>query len=115
MDTLLNLPLVTVEHFADVDGYYVLNLRLLNPTISCIHCGQEVDRIQQINYILIRDLSISGRCVILKVPRRRFQCYYCHRFTTEDISFINWQYRCTKRYELWIAEQSKKMWNFLNF
>jgi len=109
LDLLLNLPYATVENCAEIEGYCILTLRLLNETSTCIHCESEMDRVNQTNYILIRDLSISGKPVLLRVPRRQFHCGKCGKFSTEGLSFISWKHRYTKRYETWIYEQSKKM------
>jgi transposase len=72
LDLLLDLPHVTVEFCTEIEGIYIHTLRLLNETSICPHCKCETERVNQTNYILIRDLYISGKSVILKVPRRQF-------------------------------------------
>ena len=109
LDLLLDLPHVTVEFCTEIEGIYILTLRLLNETSICPHCKCEMERVNQTNYILIRDLYISGKSVILKVPRRQFQCGHCGRFSTEELPFISWKHQYTKRYEEWIYEQGKRM------
>lgn len=109
LDLLLSLPHVTVEFCTEIEGIYMLTLRLLNDTTTCPHCNSQMERVNQTNHILIKDLSISGKSVFLKVPRRQFQCFNCGRFSTEELDFINWKHHYTKRYEEWIYEQSKRM------
>jgi len=109
LDLLLNLPHVTVEFCTEIEGFYILTLRLLNDTTACPHCDFQMERVNQTNHILIKNLSISGKPVVLKVPRRQFQCDNCGRFSTEGLDFINWKHHCTKRYEEWIYEQGKRI------
>ena len=70
LDTLLHLPYITVEGCNEVDGAVFLKLKCLNETINCPHCGATLDRINQEESVLIRDLPVFGKPVYLKVPRR---------------------------------------------
>ena len=99
LDRLLNLPYVTVESCHALEDYVCLNLRLLNDGITCPHCQQYTEQIHQARPVLVRDLSIFGRGVYLKVPRRQFVCPTCHRYTTEFLEFIDQERRHTIRYE----------------
>jgi transposase len=109
LDLLLGLPHTTVEFCREIEGSYILTLRLLNESVACPHCSAEMERINQTNYILVRDLSISGKPVFLNLPRRQFHCGNCSRFSTERLEFVNWKHRYTRRYEEWIYEQGKRM------
>lgn len=109
LDLLLGLPYTTVQTCKEIEGKYILTLRLLNETVTCPHCQSEMERVNQINQILLRDLSISGKPVILKVPRRQFQCGNCGKFSTEKLEFVEEKHHYTKRYEEWIYEQVKKV------
>jgi hypothetical protein len=61
LDTLLNLPNVTVFTCYHKAGFSILKLDLLNPKISCGFCGSKTDEIHQVRPILMRDLSICGQ------------------------------------------------------
>ena len=108
LDTLLHLPYVTVESCAEVDDVVVLKLKCLNETINCPHCGTTVKHINQVEFVLIRDLPVFGKPVYLQVPRRQFHCLCCHKFSTERLEFVTWRHRHTRRYEQAIYEQVKQ-------
>ena len=69
-DQLLDLPNVTVVNYQKIAQTIFLKLALLNETIECHNCHQILDRINQTEYNLVRDLSILGNRVYLEVPRR---------------------------------------------
>ena len=69
-EQLLDLPNVTVVNYQKIDETIFLKLALLNETIECPNCHQTLDRINQTEYNLVRDLSILGNRVYLEVPRR---------------------------------------------
>ena len=83
LDTLLNLENVTVFSYSSELGYTILKLQLVNDGINCPHCNEYTDTIHQNRSILVRDLSIFGRLVYLKVPRRQFRCANCKKSPTE--------------------------------
>ena len=108
LDTLLHLPHITVDGCNEVDGAVFLKLKCLNETISCQHCGETVERINQAEVVLIRDLPVFGKPVYLQVPRRQFHCLSCQRFCTERLEFVAWRHHQTQRYEQAIYEQVKQ-------
>lgn len=99
LDTLLNLPFVTVETCNYLDEEVYLILRFLTEESSCPHCGSLTDKLHQNRPILIRDLPVFGKIVYLKVPRRQFYCSCCQRYFTEKLEFVDWERRYTIRYE----------------
>lgn len=107
LDTLLNLPDVTVESCIYQDDEVYLILRFLTSGCSCPYCGNHSEELHQNRPILIRDLSVFGRVVYLKVPRRQFFCYNCQRYFTERLEFVDWERRYTQRYEEHIYQRVK--------
>jgi len=107
LDTLLHLPFATVESFREIDDFIYLKIGLINEEIFCPHCQKKITEIHQTEYVLIRDLSVFGRKVYLKVPRRQFYCSDCHKYSTEKLEFIEWRHRYTCRYEESIHEKVK--------
>jgi transposase len=99
LDTLLNLPWATVESFREIDDFVYFKIDLINEEIHCPHCHKIITEIHQIEYVLIRDLSVFGKKVYLQVPRRQFYCPDCHKHSTERLEFIEWRHRYTLRYE----------------
>lgn len=85
LDTLINLPKVTVEICRYVDDYVYLNLCCLNPKISFQDYHKYTDKNHQNRPILIRDLPISGKATYLKIPRRQFYCQHCGHYSTENL------------------------------
>jgi len=53
-------------------------------------------------------LSVFGRPVYLKIPRRQFYCPSCQRYPTERIDFLDVKRRHTQRYEQNIYERAKQ-------
>ncbi len=105
LDTLLCLPKVTVECCQKLEEYVCLHLNLLNGGINCPHCQCYTEEIHQDRPILVRDLSICGQAVYLKIPRRQFECTNCGRYTTELLDFVENKRRHTKRYEKYIYQR----------
>ncbi len=70
LNYLLNFPHVTILSCQQQEELIVLKLDLLNEGISCPHCHAYTDNLHQNRPILVRDLSILGQPVYLKVPRR---------------------------------------------
>lgn len=108
LDTLLHLPHITVDGCNEVEGTVFLKLKCFNETINCPHCGETVERINQTEVVLIRDLPVFGQPVDLQVPRRQFHCLSCQRFWTERLEFVAWRHHHTQRYEQAIYEQVKR-------
>lgn len=102
------LPYVTVDGCREVDGAVFLKLKCLNETLQCPDCGATVERINQSEMVLIRDLPIFGKPVYLQVPRRQFHCLSCGKFCTERLTFVRWRHHQTQRYEQAVYEQVKQ-------
>ena len=97
LDTLLNLPNVTVKQCQMIDEGICLNLGLLNSGVNCPHCHQYSEEINQTRFILVRDLPIVGRPLYLKVPRRQFTCQNCQGYFTETLNYFHSKRRHTFR------------------
>ena len=109
LDTLLNLQNVTVFSYSSELDYTILKLQLVNDGINCPNCNEYTSTIHQTRSILVRDLSIVGRLVYLKVPRRQFRCPNCKKSPTEILSWLNRKQRQTNRYQEYIYEKVKEL------
>jgi transposase len=109
LDTLLDLNNVAVFSYSSELDYTVLKLQLVNDGINCPSCNVYTDKIHQVRSILVRDLSIFGRLVYLKVPRRQFRCNNCNKSPTEILSWLNRKQRQTTRYQNYIYERVKEL------
>ena len=109
LDSLLNLPNVTVITCQQKEEFIILKLELLNEGIVCPHCQTYTDNLHQNRPILVRDLSICGQGVYLQVPRRQFICPHCHKYPTESLDFLGKRRNYTRRYENYIYEKVKEL------
>ncbi len=88
LDTLLNLPELTVESCTQSEQQVFLKLRFLNEISDCPHCQNSSGKLHQNRLVLIRDLPISGQLVHLHLPRRQFYCSCCQRYFTERLKML---------------------------
>ncbi|NES19715.1 MAG: transposase family protein [Symploca sp. SIO3E6] len=109
LDSLLNLPNVTVFTHRQKSDHIILQLELLNDGIFCPYCQTYSDGVNQIRPILVRDLSISGQSIYLQVPRRQFYCKTCRRYSTESLVWMDMKRNYTLRYEEYIYEQVQEL------
>ena len=108
LDYLLALPGVRVETCTQVDGKIFLGLSILSERIVCHYCKNSTEKLHQNRPVLVRDLSVFGRPVYLKIPRRQFYCPSCQRYPTERIDFLDIKRRQTQQYEQNIYERVKQ-------
>jgi hypothetical protein len=70
INTLLNLPNVVVVSYSNTLDAVILNLQLINDGINCPNCNEYICKTHQTRPVLVKDLSVFGQLVYLKVPRR---------------------------------------------
>ena len=102
LENLLNLPKVNIRNVIQEGKQAFLILSCQEEEVKCNYCGSLTDELHQTNSVLVRDLSISGQMVYLKVPRRKFYCKDCQRFFTENLEFMEVRRKYTVRYEEYI-------------
>ena len=83
----------------------VIKLQLVNAGINCPNCNEYISQVHQTRSVLVRDLSIFGQVVYLRVPRRQFYCSTCKKSPTEPLLWINKKQRQTSRYQEYIYER----------
>jgi transposase len=105
LDTLLNLPNVVADSYSSTLDAVVIKLQLINAGINCPNCNKYICHVHQTRPTLVRDLSIFGRVVYLKVPRHQFYCSDCKISPTESLSWVNKRQRQTNRYQEYIYER----------
>ena len=105
LDTLLNLPNVVADSYSSTLDAIVVKLQLVNAGINCPNCSEYISQIHQTRSVLVRDLSIFGRVVYLKVPRRQFYCSTRRKSPTEPLLLTNRKQRQTNRYQEYIYER----------
>ncbi len=72
IEYLLDLPGIRVETCTQVEGKVFLGLSIVSEGIVCHHCKKYTEKLHQNRPTLVRDLSVFGRPVYLKIPRRQF-------------------------------------------
>ena len=105
LDTLLNLPNVVADSYSSTLDAIVVKLQLVNAGINCPNCTEYISQVHQTRSVLVRDLSIFGQVVYLKVPRRQFYCSTCKKSPTEPLLWTNRKQRQTNRYQEYIYER----------
>ena len=102
LDRLLERPNMTVVKVQEIEGLIFLSLESLKEGIICPRCGNYTEDVHQTREVPVRDLSICGRGVYLKVPRRQFICSKCGRYTTEELEGMVFKRHHTERYEEYV-------------
>ncbi|MCI3281661.1 transposase family protein, partial [Synechococcus sp. PCC 6717] len=105
---LLNLPGIEVEDYTDVAGELILIVEAKTTEAICPRCQQKSCHLHQNHWYLVRDLSISGRTVflkILKINRRQFKCRTCGKPFSETLDFIGNRRKQTDRFAQSIVQQ----------
>jgi transposase len=109
LDNLLNLPNVIADSYASTLDSIVVKLQLVNAEINCPNCNEYICQVHQTRPTLVRDLSVFGQVVYLKVPRRQFYCFNCKMSPTESLLWLNKKQRQTNRYQEYIYERVKEL------
>jgi len=109
IDNLLDLPEVKILSGGKISDFWALQLQFTNEGINCPHCEKYLDIVHQTRYILVRDLPICGVEVYLKVPRRRFYCRQCQKYTTEQVIWLDPKQLFTNRFKEYIYTRVKDL------
>lgn len=70
LDSLLNLSNTTVFTCYQEADFTCFSLQLTNEGITCPHCHNYTEHLHNTSHVLVRDLSIFGHLVYLKVPHK---------------------------------------------
>jgi len=109
IDNFLDLPEVKILSGGKISNFWALQLQFTNQGINCPHCEKYLDIVHQTRYILVRDLPICGVEVYLKVPRRRFYCRQCQKYTTEQVIWLDPKQVFTNRFKEYIYTRAKDL------
>lgn len=70
---LLDLPQSSVVGWTTIEDSICFHIQFNNNGIECPHCHSIATELHQNRPILIRDLSVFGKAVYLRVPRRQIR------------------------------------------
>ena len=87
----------------------VVKLQLINAEINCPSRNKYISQVHQTRPISVRNLSVFGRVIYLKVPRRQLYFSSCKISPTESLSWLNKKQRQTNRYQEYIYERVKEL------
>jgi transposase len=104
LDRLLNFPEIKVETCIHYGQDICLNLGFLRSGSHCPRCESLSSKCLHNRHSLIRDLSIFGKQTYLRIPQREFFCSTCQAPFKEQLDFIDWRRRYTRRYEAYIFQ-----------
>jgi transposase len=102
---VLNLPGIEVEDYRDFGGQLILEVEAMTSQVRCPRCQQISCHLHQNHWHLVRDLSISGQTVFLKINRRQFKCQTCGKPFSETLDFIGHRRKQTDRFAELIVQQ----------
>jgi transposase-like protein len=104
---LLDLPGIDVEDDKIFDDKIILEVEAHAVRAVCPRCQTESTHLHQNHGYFVRDLSLMGRSVWLKVNRRQFKCAPCGKPFSEELDFVGKQRKHTHRFAEMIVGQEK--------
>ncbi len=102
---LLDLPGIDVEDYKIFDDKIILEVEAHAVRAVCPRCQTESTHLHQNHGYFVRDLSLMGRSVLLKVNRRQFKCAPCGKPFSEELDFVGKQRKHTNRFAEMIVGQ----------
>lgn len=96
---LLDLPHLEVTHSEVSAHKIILSCKSTAKSSSCPVCLKKCNYVKDTYVRELRDLSISGKKVILRLSSRQFLCKDCNRHFHEQHSFASKNGTMTHRYE----------------
>ena len=102
---LLDLPGIDVEDYKVFDDKIILEVEAHAVRAVCPRCQTESTHLHQNHGYFVRDLSLMGRSVLLKVNRRQFKCAPCGKPFSEELDFVGKQRKHTHRFAEMIVGQ----------
>jgi transposase len=98
VDQILDLPEMKVLNFQEVEEIGIIITIEKNVNYcACPSCRHITHSIHQNHWRMIRDLSWSGKMVLLNINRRQFKCNKCQKVFSEQLDFVERNKRYTKR------------------
>lgn len=104
-EQFLGIPLLTITDVKIEPTKIIICCESKLATAHCPVCLQECSKVNQRYTRQVRDLSISGRSVLLNLTSRQFICKDCNRIFYEKFGFVNSHERMTIRYENFIYKR----------
>ena len=103
-DTLLDLPNLRVDQVEKTGNRLIIHCHILAESDVCPSCQKETTSVNQYTERTLRDLSIVGKEVSLKIRVPQFYCSACSRYFTHELSFAEPNKSYTHRQSKWIFE-----------
>jgi transposase len=102
IELFLNLPFLEVEKVElEKHTLHIYCHSILEETI-CTKCLQKINEVKKVTIREVRDLSITGKTVILHLRSRQFHCADCNSYNQEQFTFVKASHTMTERYEAYV-------------
>ena len=102
IELLLNLPFLKVEKVEiEKQTLHIYCHSILEESI-CTKCLKKINEVKKITIREVRDLSITGKTVILHLRSRQFYCPDCESYNQEQFTFVKASHTMTERYESYV-------------
>lgn len=102
---LLGFPGIDVEDYHLFDDKIILEVEAHQVKAVCPRCQIPRTHLHQNHGYYVRDLSLMGRLVLLKVNRRQFKCTTCGKPFSEELDFVGKHRKHTDRFAEMIVQQ----------
>jgi len=102
---LLGLQGIDVEDYHLFDDKIILEVEAHQVKAVCPRCQILSTHLHQNHGYYVRDLSLMGRLVLLKVNRRQFKCTTCGKPFSEELDFVGKHRKHTDRFAEMIVQQ----------
>lgn len=103
---MLNLENVVINEREEHDSDYVLHAESQSPNRRCPECTSSNTVSIGSREQRIRDTSMHGKRVIILYKRKRLRCKSCNKTFFEPLSFLDDDYRMTRRCVEYIVSRS---------
>lgn len=110
LEKMLNLPEFEITDLKHNDDDIVIYAKVRNKPDTCPSCGviEPSLIVRQHNHQMVRDISMQGKRVGLKIDRIKYQCKDCKHLFYEPLSNVLERSRMTTRLRNHIAEKAKE-------
>ena len=104
-EKLIGLQGLKIANIENEEKTTIIHAEMERKEHNCICCGTATDTIHDYRKQKIKDISISGKEVIIVLKKRRYRCPHCNKRFYEDNTFLPKYYRMTSRLICYIIDK----------
>lgn len=102
IELLLNLPFLKVSEVVLEQQVLPIYCQSILEESICTKCLKKIAEVKKVTVREVRDLSITGKTVLLHLRSRQFYCADCDGYNQEQFSFVKASHTMTERYEAYV-------------